>query len=373
MAKFDTRVAGVTYQNVDFSSIKKSSRVDIVPEPDCPYDDNALKVVINGNHVGYLKKGFNRTIWREIDRGSKVTARVQAVIGGGPGQNKGIALRIIVDDGFTNSRSSGDLSPISKPAPSGIQVFSAIPPMVQFLEPKKAWIDFLEAKKNLSASAPMPEEPDYLNDYDRDVPFLTRLWAESFDSYKSRRRQGWLQSCSAPAKKNEQREKKLKQLNAKRSALKPEYEIYMLLKKRQQYLQKIHASTVSESVSANSAYTTVYERSIFDLLRQKLKNVFHQTSIDGSSVDILCLADDFSNAWAIEIDGGIHRRQTQVERDQAVQRKLKRLGVSLIRVPNSMVSRDPEECVKQILGAIERKPVTPTRTKTRIDSILDCL
>lgn len=34
-----------------------ANRVELVPEPDNPHDPNAIKVVVDGQHIGYIKKG----------------------------------------------------------------------------------------------------------------------------------------------------------------------------------------------------------------------------------------------------------------------------------------------------------------------------
>lgn len=35
----------------------ESDNVELIPEPDNPHDPRAIKVVINGQHIGYIKKG----------------------------------------------------------------------------------------------------------------------------------------------------------------------------------------------------------------------------------------------------------------------------------------------------------------------------
>ncbi|MBQ3503701.1 MAG: DUF4236 domain-containing protein [Oscillospiraceae bacterium] len=56
--------------------------VELVPEPDNPYDPNAVKVLIDGKHVGYIKSGSCSEILSAIedDRIQRITCK----IGGGP-------------------------------------------------------------------------------------------------------------------------------------------------------------------------------------------------------------------------------------------------------------------------------------------------
>ena len=352
MAKFQTNVAGVTHYNVDFSSIRKSSPVRIVPEPDCPYDDCALRVIINGNHVGYIKKGFNRTIWKEIKRGSKVSARVKAVVGGGAGKNHGIVLNLVVDDGYAYGRSGDDLGSVARSKSTGIKVVRSNLPSIPTPSNGDLWMEFLEQKKNLPRTVELPKEPDYRAGYDEDVPWLTRLWGESFESYRTRRRNEWLESCAEPKRHNEERNRQLGEFNAKRHLLSSEFNAHVYESKLRRLLQVVRANVSSDEAKCSSQYTTVYEHSIYDALKPKIRNTFHQVIIDARSIDILCIPDDMSAVWAIEIDGGIHRRKVKIDRDFATEQRLSELGVSLIRVPNYMVSKSPEVCSSKILEVI---------------------
>ena len=57
------------------------SKVDLVPEPDNPADPNAIKVVVDGHHIGYIKKGSCAHIHKLINEN-----RIQSIgckLGGG--------------------------------------------------------------------------------------------------------------------------------------------------------------------------------------------------------------------------------------------------------------------------------------------------
>lgn len=54
---------------------------ELVPEPDNPYDKNAVKVVIDGNHIGYIKAGSCARIHKLL-REDRIH-RINAEIGGG--------------------------------------------------------------------------------------------------------------------------------------------------------------------------------------------------------------------------------------------------------------------------------------------------
>lgn len=102
------RVAGVSYrqddileladENSDFSMTRREiidagmeneriyqyefdpHRVELIPEPSNPYDPNAIKVVIDNVHVGYIKKGSTTRARNLLNAGGKVTAEIK----GGP-------------------------------------------------------------------------------------------------------------------------------------------------------------------------------------------------------------------------------------------------------------------------------------------------
>lgn len=58
------------------------SNLELQPEPDNPHDPNAIKVIIDGEHVGYIKSGSCAHVRKIINEGSVV--RADCIIGGGP-------------------------------------------------------------------------------------------------------------------------------------------------------------------------------------------------------------------------------------------------------------------------------------------------
>ena len=109
LKKYETfHVAGIThkqkeifqmaYENEDYSMSKKEIidsgkederiykyefdpvHVELIPEPDNPYDPKAIKVIIDGVHVGYIKKGSTSRVRNLLKAGGKVSAEIK----GGP-------------------------------------------------------------------------------------------------------------------------------------------------------------------------------------------------------------------------------------------------------------------------------------------------
>ena len=58
------------------------TNVELVPEPDNPYDPNAIKVVVDGQHVAYIKRGSCSRILKALREGT--IHRIICEMGGGP-------------------------------------------------------------------------------------------------------------------------------------------------------------------------------------------------------------------------------------------------------------------------------------------------
>lgn len=57
-------------------------KVDLVPEDDNPQDPKAIRVIIDGQHVGYIKSGSCAHLRKVMDQGGIVD--IDCMIGGGP-------------------------------------------------------------------------------------------------------------------------------------------------------------------------------------------------------------------------------------------------------------------------------------------------
>ena len=54
----------------------------LVPEPDNAYDKNAIKVIVDGEHIGYIKSGSCAHIHKLLSNNAVVD--IESTIGGGP-------------------------------------------------------------------------------------------------------------------------------------------------------------------------------------------------------------------------------------------------------------------------------------------------
>lgn len=59
----------------------KTGITELIPEPTNPYDQNAIKVLIDGKHVGYIKKGSCKHILNLINQNR--IANIESKISGG--------------------------------------------------------------------------------------------------------------------------------------------------------------------------------------------------------------------------------------------------------------------------------------------------
>ncbi|MBI2296882.1 MAG: HIRAN domain-containing protein [Betaproteobacteria bacterium] len=62
-----------------FPDMTVGDRLELVREPDNPYDANAVRVVWRGHMLGYLPQRDNAAVARQLDRGAPLEARVTRV------------------------------------------------------------------------------------------------------------------------------------------------------------------------------------------------------------------------------------------------------------------------------------------------------
>jgi very-short-patch-repair endonuclease len=95
--------------------------------------------------------------------------------------------------------------------------------------------------------------------------------------------------------------------------------------------------------------STEAERLAWQLLRdRRLGMKFHrQYPVENYAVDFYCC----KARLAVELDGGVHSQPSQIRKDAAKDAFLARLGIRVLRLPNGMVLKDPEEFVRRVREA----------------------
>jgi HIRAN domain len=56
--------------------LRQGDALDLVREPDNPYDANAVRIEWRGRKLGYLPRRDNTAVARQLDRGARLEARV---------------------------------------------------------------------------------------------------------------------------------------------------------------------------------------------------------------------------------------------------------------------------------------------------------
>ena len=103
---FEVPVAGVTFRDdypncifkISSLMIEKDTPVlaNLVREPENPHDISAIKVIINGEHIGYIPSQLSRMLASEIDEGNDWAAIVDRIVMSPENQNQpGLRLKVI--------------------------------------------------------------------------------------------------------------------------------------------------------------------------------------------------------------------------------------------------------------------------------------
>lgn len=69
--------------------LKAGDRLELVREPENPYDSGAIRVEWRGRKLGYVPRSDNAAVGRQLDRGTPLEARVAALR-----QNRNRSVRI---------------------------------------------------------------------------------------------------------------------------------------------------------------------------------------------------------------------------------------------------------------------------------------
>lgn len=106
-SEFHTKVVGVTKRNDEEKSIQsilkemqendcEGELVELEHEEDNQYDENAIKVIHDGNHIGYINRELAAEIVEFVDAGM-VDAEISDLTGGEDGKTRGCNLLIQIN------------------------------------------------------------------------------------------------------------------------------------------------------------------------------------------------------------------------------------------------------------------------------------
>jgi very-short-patch-repair endonuclease len=105
--------------------------------------------------------------------------------------------------------------------------------------------------------------------------------------------------------------------------------------------QRVRELRRAQTDSEKAAWYLLRERRLGAKFRR-------QCRIENWVIDFYC----FEHRLAIELDGGVHSQPSPMRKDATKEDYLRNLGIGLLRIPNGLVSDDPEEFVRKVREAI---------------------
>ena len=72
--------------------VRAGDRLELVREPDNPYDPNAVRIDWQGRKLGYLPRPDNAAVARQLDRGTALQANVARLV-----ENRNRSVRLEVE------------------------------------------------------------------------------------------------------------------------------------------------------------------------------------------------------------------------------------------------------------------------------------
>lgn len=99
MSKFFTKVAGSSHYQKAIGKCIKGLTCELVPEPDNPHSDHAIKVMRGKHHIGYISKSMSKSLLRQINNNDKIMVVIKDITGGTKTKpTKGVNLQISINE-----------------------------------------------------------------------------------------------------------------------------------------------------------------------------------------------------------------------------------------------------------------------------------
>ena len=119
-----TNIAGVTKKNdcgediqdlLDrFSTLGAADlTAELERDPENPFDGNAIKVMCNSEHIGYIKRELAAELALHLDSGDEVICEISEITGGGD-KTYGCNLKIMVEEAEGNHYETTSGVPVSR-------------------------------------------------------------------------------------------------------------------------------------------------------------------------------------------------------------------------------------------------------------------
>lgn len=86
MPSFTTTLAGANFRPSEARDMCKSldigEQLTLIPDPENPYDSNAVQVHAYGVFIGFIPKGDNNAVFAALERGEEVSCEVVGAMSG---------------------------------------------------------------------------------------------------------------------------------------------------------------------------------------------------------------------------------------------------------------------------------------------------
>lgn len=95
MGQMFSKIVGTTFSGTqdDLRTLVAGTPLEVHPEPDNPFDSNAVGIRHNGKHLGHLPRATAKMV-TELLVESPVSCSVSEVTGGGVGENVGCNIKL---------------------------------------------------------------------------------------------------------------------------------------------------------------------------------------------------------------------------------------------------------------------------------------
>lgn len=354
MSKISTRVKGTTYYKIDFSQLKPGDQLRLVRDPQNNYDTNAIKVLHNEMMLGHVDKQIAAALAGVIDCGAKVRAVLSKVMGGPP-HNYGLLINISIIENREQSYYNWENGGVYVKDINRFDVRESNHKHdISYHTISYDKLLYYSQKYKLESEIQIGVKPDFISIYKSSHGLLERLFGDGIDKFVNDETRKW--------------NNKIKKANAHNENIKLQIQEYdnsfdnndfELFKKRyfiNEIVNKFNITvsnneTVERDIAAG--FVTTYELLLYEKLRGKVW-MFRQVMINGYSLDFLLFNLETNKIWAVEVDGGIHRMLHKYNKDNECAEELNGIGISLIRVSNSLISSNIDSVVDKILAIVNK-------------------
>lgn len=355
MSKFTTKIKGTTFYDIDFESINKGDKLILKREPENPYDKNAIKILHDSTTLGHVDKELASVLSKAIDNGEIVKAVIDRITGGPP-LKYGILVNISI---HKNNIGNKDFSHLGNADTSEASFIHTYRPNLKtrfILDNHKFTKEiYFYFRYGLGEKLPHLKEPtdkDIINKYKIfSIPFIRKNMVARKMSYE---KDMWLKRYQFISYYNYLIENKKERYDLLFSE--DEFNIYKVIYFINIFLKTHNISLADESIFNdlhNENFITDYELLFYEKIKHKYI-VLRQCTIDGYSTDFLLFNTYSNHVYAIQVDGGIHRREKVRNIDMKSRNLLMDKGISLIRISNNILSRNIEKAISKLEEEIEK-------------------